>query len=389
MKRVALLLLICGGVAQAVPPGTWTESVDRQRAQALVGKATAALSDGDQRAAQRHLEAAAETRRTDPTLWQRAGDLAFRLDDAKRALHCWKAVAAMTGPTVTIQRRIAFGLSATGDHLGAAELHAWVAEKAPLDSLRVIHFGAAAEAAALAGDFTAGERWAKRARDLARTKRQRIGAALAQAYVYLLGLEYDEAEGLYDEVLLVDPDNAFALNNLGNIHYMRHDFDTAAEHFIAIMNNPDADPDGASIASANLAELSLLRGKYDDAKWLYEQARTLQPRGAWSFFGLAALADVRGDHDQAINWVIDGWERDESRLTRLNTVYVQPEWRWQQEALLAEVQGDIETAVQRWQRVARGDVEALRPAAHHHLAAIAAADAIPPLAPLATGAKQQ
>jgi hypothetical protein len=55
--------------------------------------------------------------------------------------------------------------------------------------------------------------------------------------------------------------------------------------------------------------------------------------------GLAALLDVTGRHDAAVDAMIDGWERDANRMTRLNMHFFQPEWQWQRDALIAEIEG--------------------------------------------------
>ena len=73
---------------------------------------------------------------------------------------------------------------------------------------------------------------------------------------------------------------------------------------------------------------------------MYDQAIELQPEGAWGYMGKAALLDVTGQYDDAVDQMIDGWERDQNQLTRLNMHFYMDEWAWQRDALIAEIEGD-------------------------------------------------
>jgi tetratricopeptide (TPR) repeat protein len=174
----------------------------------------------------------------------------------------------------------------------------------------VQHLGMLAELHVLAGDFTSAE---QAARTLIRFAPTRTEGRLALAYVHLHGAEYDEAAELYEEIIRVEPENGPALNNLGNIQYMRRDFNAAAELFERILESDGASKYSQSIATANLGELLQLQSAFKDARAMYDQAIELQPEGAWGYMGKAALLDVTGQYDAAVDTMIDGWERDRNQ----------------------------------------------------------------------------
>jgi tetratricopeptide (TPR) repeat protein len=223
------------------------------------------------------------------------------------------------------------------------------------------------EVATLAGDFTTGEEAARELMQLA--PKTAIGP-LSLAYVHLQAREYTDAEELYLDVLSVDPGNTTALNNLGNVYYMQRDLESAGQHFEAILNVEDVKPYAESLALSNLAELIQLQGGVKDAESLYKQAIEAQPKGAWGYMGLAALYDISGRYDDAVDAMISGWERDDNKVTRLNMHFYQPEWYWQRDALIAEIEGDLDTAIGLWSKVLHGEVEPLHKAAAWHLAAL-------------------
>jgi len=188
--------------------------------------------------------------------------------------------------------------------------------------------------------------------------------------MHLQAAEFDDAELIYEEVLSVDAQNTIALNNLGNIDYMRRDLDSAAERFEQILSIEGERSYSERIALANLAELLQLQGAHKHALSLYNAAIDAKPDGAWSFMGRAALYDLMGEYDEAVDSMIDGWERDQSGITRLNMHFYDAEWFWQRDALIAEIEGDVARARRLWKRVLDGDVEALHKAAAHHLASL-------------------
>ena len=96
-----------------------------------------------------------------------------------------------------------------------------------------------------------------------------------------------------------------------------------------------------------------------------------RPDGAWGYMGLAALRDITGRYDEAVDAMISGWERDQNRLTRLNMHFYEPEWAWQRDALIAEIEGDAARAERLWTQVLHGEVAVLHKAAAWHLTALA------------------
>lgn len=351
-------------------------------AQTLRAQGFAELRAGKRAAAARSLAQAAGAA-SEPRLWRLVGDLRFHEGDREGAVLAWKAGLAEAPSDVALLERTAFGATEVGDYAAAAEaqahlvrhLEATVARgdtaralamgrSLPPEELLVRHLVRWSEIATLAGDFSTGEAAARR---LIRRAPARVEGHLALAYVHLQAAEYGEAEVLYSEVLKVDPANTIALNNLGNVRYMDRDLDAAARQFEAVLEVEAPSSRAQSIALANLGELLQLQGAYRDAEALYLEARDTAPDGAWSYMGLASLYDVTGRYDEAIEAMILGWERDASHLTRLNMHFFEPEWAWQRDALIAEIEGDLEAAAGLWRRVLKGDVPALQKAADHHL----------------------
>ncbi|MCB9539646.1 MAG: tetratricopeptide repeat protein [Myxococcales bacterium] len=351
-------------------------------AETLRAKGFAQLRAGERAAAARTLAQAAEATRT-PRLWRLVGDLRFHQGDREGAVLAWKAGLAEAPDDLPLLERTAYGAVEVGDYAAAAEAQAEVVRHleahlaagnatpqlamgrfmAP-DELLVRHLVRWSELATLAGDFTTGEQAARR---LIRRAPARVEGHLALAYMHLQAAEYGEAEVLYSEVLKVDPHNTIALNNLGNVRYMDRDLDAAARQFEAVLEVEAPSAQAQSIALANLGELLQLQGAYRDAEALYLEARDAAPEGAWSYMGLASLYDVTGRYDAAVEVMIEGWERDASHLTRLNMHFFEPEWAWQRDALIAEIEGDLDAATLLWKRVLKGDVPALKKAADHHL----------------------
>lgn len=303
------------------------------------------------------------------------GDLRFSQQDAEGALRAWQA-GFDQADSVALAQRVTHGAVEVGDYPLATKaarrmVEIWEthgatdasAERALKRSLAIL-----SEVATLAGDFTTGEDAARR---LIRLAPKHPVGHLSLAYVHLQASEYTDAEEIYLDVLQIDPSNTTALNNLGNVYYMQQDLDLAAERFEAILNVEGVKPYSESLALSNLAELLRLQGAAKDAEALYAQAIEAQPEGAWGYMGLAALHDINGNYDAAIDAMISGWERDDNRMTRLNMHFYQPEWYWQRDALIAEIEGDVSTAIALWEKVLHGEVEALHKAAAWHLDTLA------------------
>lgn len=310
----------------------------------------------------------------DAHTWRLIGDLRFSQNDAEGALKAWQAGFDLDDSAAMAQR-LTHGAIEVGDFdlatraarrmvdLWTDRADSEAGAQALWRSLAVL-----SEVATLAGDFTTGE---EAARELIRIAPKASIGRISLAYVHLQAREYDEAESLYRDILAVEPDNTTALNNLGNVYYMQADLDTAAEHFEAILSVDGATAYAESLALSNLAEIFQLQEAFKEAERLYTDAIAARPEGAWGHMGLAALYDVTGRHDAAIDAMINGWERDDNRLTRLNMHFYQPEWYWQRDALIAEIEGDVAAATTLWKRVLRGEVVMLHKAAAWHLRALA------------------
>ncbi len=346
------------------------------------------LRSGDPEGALAAFLEAVQLQPRDPHVWRLIGDLQLRLEHPELALDAWeKAIELWPGNTALLDRvaRVATEIGALGRALtaqralveelrdralaapDAERLDLGIGQREPMTDNYVRHLVIYSELAVMAGDFTTGE---QAARELIRFRPTHVAGHLALAYMHLQAAEFEDAEDIYDEVLAVDPANTIALNNLGNIHYMRRDLDGAAAHFERILSVEGVRPYSESIALANLAELLQLQGAYRDAYDLYKQAIEAKPDGAWSYMGLAALYDIVGQTDDAIDLMIDGWERDRSGITRLNMHFYDAEWFWQRDALIAEIEGDTDVARELWTRILHGDVPVLQKAAAQHLASL-------------------
>ena len=371
-----------GGTAKATTAQKRTAEVD------LWSVARARLAANDRAGALAALEKQVVRHRDDVSAWTLVGDLRFSFEKVEPALDAWSRAASLQPWNDAVLERVARGSVRLGDWSRAAE-----AEGALVDRLEQLlrssserrevttgqvvsvevsyreHLANLAELHALAGDFTSAEQAARR---LLKHAPQGLEGKLALAYVHLHGAEHDEAESLYQDVLERDPSNPTALNNLGNILYMRRDFEGAGRLFDQILSNEAAGVVSRSIALSNLAELYQIEGDTDSARDLYADAIEQLPRGAWGHMGLAGLLDLMGEYDAATDAMIDGWERDQNQLNRMNMHFYTPEWLWQRDALIAEIEGDHALAVALWTKVLQGEVTALHESATWHLRDLAA-----------------
>jgi len=350
-------------------------------------EAVSALHAGDRVKAATYLGAAARLA-PDAGLWRLVGDMNASLDRVDTARQAWASGLELAPSDPDLLDRIARLSAHVGDWSAATDAQARLvmalAKTAAVepDAKRTdmlagrtlalveshrLHLGRLSTLAVLAGDFTMAE---EAARALIAADGQAVDGHLALGYVFLQAHDFADAAEAYAEALALDPHNPVALNNLGTIDYMQRDLKAAGGQFEAVLGSDARTPYAESIALANLGELHQLAARHTDAEYLYAQAIEAFPDGAWSYMGRAALLDLTGRYDEALDAMIDGWERDRSGVTRLNMHFVQPEWAWQRDALIAEVEGRWEHAAGLWQRVATGDVVALRASAEHHLHSI-------------------
>lgn len=386
----ALLVMVCAGAASAAPLTKRTPHLAKATAAARAAatpleRAHALMQKGDRAGALKAFESAVAAEPQNARLWAVVGDLRYSLDRVDTAVDAWAQAMSLAPWNDGVAERVARGSVKLGDfaRAAAAEQHVVDLLKAQIDEgsrdrrtdlgtgrsqsvadAYVQHLGILSELYVLAGDFTPAE---QAARTLIRFAPASVEGRLALAYVHLHAAEYDDAADLYEEILRVQPGQATALNNLGNIQYMRRDFNAAAELFERILETENVSKYSESIALANLGELLQLQSAFKDAGQMYEQAIEVMPEGAWGYMGKAALLDVQGKHDDAVDVMIDGWERDRNRLTRLNMHFYMEEWAWQRDALIAEIEGDGVLAAKLWRRILDGDVEMLKKSAAWHL----------------------
>lgn len=354
---------------------------------ALRAQALADWRSGDRlEAAERWSEVA--RRAADPALWTLVGDMKASAERPGEAAEAWGAALALSPADPDVLDRLAQVQIIRGDWaaassaqrrlvqaLGAAAKARPGAERTELSSGRRVsladshrwHLDRLAHVAAMAGDFTTAE---EAARALIRGAPEAVGGYLALGHVFQQAGEYGAAAEAFRDALAIDGHDPAALNNLGTALYMDGELKAAGRLFEAVLGSPSRTPYIESIALSNLGELHLLAARHASAGYLYDQAVEAFPQGAWSYMGRAALLDVMGRYDEAIDAMIDGWERDANRATRLNMYFVQPEWGWQRDALIAEIEGELDRAFELWGRVADGDVAALRASAVDHLASL-------------------
>lgn len=326
----------------------------------------------------------------DAAQWRLIGDRHLSAGEAVEARAAWRSALALAPDDLGLLDRVARVEAQVGDWQQAV-----YAERALVEALgaRAVehpervrvdlmsgaretlaqnherHLAMLSSLAVLAGDFTTAE---EAAHALVRRAPDAVAGHLALGHLHLHTRELDASIDAYEAALAIDPDHPTALNNLGAARYMQQDLTAAEAWYEAVLGSAARTPYSESVALANLGELHQLGARYDAAEYLYREAIDALPGGAWSYMGLAALLDVTGRYDAAIDAMIDGWERDGRRLTRLNMHFFEPEWAWQRDAMIAEIEGDVDAAIALWSKVARGDVAALRRPAKHHLASLEA-----------------
>jgi DNA-binding beta-propeller fold protein YncE/tetratricopeptide (TPR) repeat protein len=110
-----------------------------------------------------------------------------------------------------------------------------------------------------------------------------------------LGILYGEdgffAEALeqFQKLLALDKTNALALNNIGNINYLQGRLDDARQAYEAALKSSPGEP-GVMV---NLARVSLLAGKKEEAKKLFLNAAGIDPRVIRQYADLASGLGVK------------------------------------------------------------------------------------------------
>jgi len=379
MRRLVLVLpiLAIGAAAHAAPPSAVSVSLPKVRHPGLpaVGHAArvAPKAVADLQAERRVLQLRL-SRRT-------SGDRLFNTRRYEEALHVYDTLLSEDDRDVTVLERAAVARTRLGDFGGAAA--AWgrildllgprptrgvrrvdIFSGKQIDSDEYYHriLGRASHGWSLEGDHA-------RALDAAEVVAARLddpssgSLLLADAYMHA-GLA-DEAEALFLDVLAREPDNGAALNNLSTIRYLQRDLDGTMELLEAVLER-NREPRLEAIAISNVAEVLMLRGDYANAEAHYRSALDVYADGAFAHLGLAALLNVTGRHEAALDAAMTGWDLDRGGLDREHEYFLDEEWRWQRDAFTAEAEGRFEDAVDAWDSVREGQVKPLVMPARGH-----------------------
>lgn len=164
-------------------------------------------------------------------------------------------------------------------------------------------------------------------------------------YIALRTNHLDEAAARNERSLELFPfgDHAgAALNNLGQVYYLREQFQTAREK--TTLASGQTCGHGHEIAETNLAEFDALEGNLDAA----EQRLGAMPGSSAALFELARIHDATGRHESALALERAALLRDARGTLRRNMTFVWPELRLQSDALQAEAQGNRTLATETW-----------------------------------------
>jgi Tfp pilus assembly protein PilF len=174
------------------------------------------------------------------------------------------------------------------------------------------------------------------------------------------------ARAIFEGSLARDPDALGALNDLAVSYFLEGHADAARRLLDEVVAKGDVAEQQAALL--NLGELYAAEGYVSAAQAYLETARGLDPSRAEAWYGLALLADSRGDLERARAALGEALLRDGAGAARGAFAYVYPEERVHLDALVAEQAGDGALATERWRALAAGRFAALAAAAERHLA---------------------
>jgi tetratricopeptide (TPR) repeat protein len=100
-----------------------------------------------------------------------------------------------------------------------------------------------------------------------------IKSRLELGVLYSMNGKIDDAEKLFKEVLEIEPKEPSALNNLGNIKYLKKEYNKAIEYYLKASF---VDPYDANIL-INIARLYTVLGKKEEARNFFNKAVSINP----------------------------------------------------------------------------------------------------------------
>ncbi len=177
------------------------------------------------------------------------------------------------------------------------------------------------------------------------TKRERYFAAAS--YFQQGTREPEKAIPAYENLLEMDPEDDWALNNLGVAYQQLRNLDRAEEHYRLAV---EADSASSSLPLSNLTGTLVAQGKVEEAEQTLDTHRRLFPDDATAYRNGAVLASVRGDYEAAR----EGWEDLRERQT--GNLF----WRALTSgglAAAAATQGRLEEAEGHWADAEAADVQ--------------------------------
>ncbi|MEE9470453.1 MAG: tetratricopeptide repeat protein [Gemmatimonadota bacterium] len=177
------------------------------------------------------------------------------------------------------------------------------------------------------------------------TKRERYFAAAS--YFQQGTREPEKAIPAYENLLEMDPEDDWALNNLGVAYTQLRNLDRSEEHYRLAV---EADSASSSLPLSNLTGTLVGQGELEEAEGTLDTHRRLFPDDATAYRNGAVLASVRGDYEAAR----EGWEDLRERQT--GNLF----WRALTSgglAAAAATQGRLEEAEGHWADAEAADVQ--------------------------------